>query len=235
MTALSDEELEARYLSDHRPEPWVAVNMVSSVDGGTAIAGRSSAIGDHQDRVVFRALRAIADLVLVAAATVRAEGYGPASLPEHLERWRVERDKPPRPRVAIVSRSLDFDVDAFGDEPPIVITSQSSPDERRSELEDRTDVLLVGSEQVDLGEALDRLRERGGATILCEGGPALNGQLAAHDLVDEWCLTIAPLVLSGDSHRIVRGDGLSEGRPLRLDRALRGEQALFTRWLRADG
>ena len=218
---LSDEELEALYLSDERPDPWVAVNMVSSVDGGTAIAGRSSQIGDQQDRVVFRALRAVSHVVLVAAATVRAEGYGPATLPDHLESWRIDRGMPPHPEIAIVSRSLDFDVDAFGDEPPIVVTSEGSPSERRAELAERTDVVLAGSDRVDLRRALEWLRDRGYATVLCEGGPALNGQLAADDLVDEWCLTIAPLVLSGDSHRIVRGEGLSEGRRLELDRAVR--------------
>ena len=72
----TDEELERQYLEDDRPRPWVCVNMVASVDGATQVDGRSSSIGDRQDTVVFRSLRAIADVVLVAAATVRAEGYG---------------------------------------------------------------------------------------------------------------------------------------------------------------
>lgn len=232
--AASDEELESRYLDDDRPRPWLLVNMVSSVDGATEVAGRSSAIGDEQDSVVFKSLRAVSDLILVAAATARAESYGPARLPDRLVDWRQDRGMAQNPRIAIISRSLDFDVDAFDDAPPIVVTSEGSPLERREELAARTDVVVAGGERVDLPDALHRLRKLGHDRILCEGGPSLNGQLALEDLVDEWCLTISPLVLSGDSKRIVSGPGLDGGRPVVLDRVLRGHRSIFTRWLRAD-
>ena len=41
--------------------------------------------------------------------------------------------------------------------------------------------------------------------MVCEGGPTLNGALVAAGLVDELCLTLAPLVAGGDSPRIVAG------------------------------
>lgn len=230
----SDEELESTYLDDARPRPWLLVNMVASLDGGTEVAGRSSVIGDAQDSVVFRSLRAASDLILVAAATARAERYGPPRLPERLVRWRQDRGMAPSPRLAIVSRSLDFDVDAFEDAPPIVVTSEGSPPDRRKELAERTDVVVAGGERVDMTDALHRMRESGHDRILCEGGPSLNGQLALEDLVDEWCLTISPLVLSGDSKRIVSGPGLDDGRRVVLDRVVRGRRSIFTRWLRAD-
>lgn len=229
---VSDAELESTYLDDDRPPPWLLVNMVASLDGGTEVAGRSSVIGDAQDTVVFRSLRAVSDLILVAAATARAETYGPARLPDRLVRWRQDRGMGPNPRIAIVSRSLDFDVGAFEDAPPIVVTSEGSPLDRRKELADRTDVIVAGDELVDLTDALHRLRELGHDRILCEGGPSLNGQLALEDLVDEWCLTISPLLLSGDSKRIATGPGLDGGRRVVLDRVLRGHQSIFTRWLR---
>lgn len=230
----SDEELESTYLEDDRPPPWLLVNMVSSVDGGTEVAGRSSVIGDAQDSVVFRSLRAVSDLILVAAATARAETYGPVRLPERLTRWREDRGMVPSPRIAIVSRSLDFDVDAFEDAPPIVVTSEGSPSERRQDLSERTDVIVTGGDRVDLTDALHRLRELGHDRILCEGGPSLNGQLALDDLVDEWCLTISPLVLSGASKRIVSGPGLDGGHRVVLDRVMQGRESIFSRWLRAD-
>lgn len=207
--------------------------MVSSVDGGTEVAGRSSVIGDAQDSVVFRSLRAVSDIILVAAATARAETYGPARLPEHLIGWREDRGMTPHPRIAVVTRSLEFDLDAFEDAPPVVVTSEGSSPGRREELSERTDVIVAGAERVDLTDALHRLRELGHDRVLCEGGPSLNGQLAAEDLVDEWCLTISPLVLSGDSKRIVSGPGLDGGHRVVLDRVLRGHESIFTRWLRA--
>jgi riboflavin biosynthesis pyrimidine reductase len=40
-------------------------------------------------------------------------------------------------------------------------------------------------------------------TVRAEGGPSLNGQLAAADLIDELCLTVAHCLIGGDSRRIL--------------------------------
>ena len=44
--------------------------------------GRVGALSSEADRSLFVRLRGLADAVLVGAATVRAEGYGPVKLPE---------------------------------------------------------------------------------------------------------------------------------------------------------
>lgn len=228
----TDDQLERQYLEDRRPRPWLCVNMVASLDGGTQVDGRSSSIGDRQDTVVFRALRAVADVILVGAATVRAEGYGPASLPDHLVRLRRREDMRDNPRIAIVSGSLDLDLDGFGTDPPVVITAESAPPDRLERLSDRIEVMIAGRDRVEPADALRQLRDQGLSRVLSEGGPSLNGQLASSDLVDEWCLTISPVILSGDSERIVSGPSLAEGHRVVLDRVMRGEQSVFTRWLR---
>ena len=46
--------------------------------------------------------------------------------------------------------------------------------------------------------ALGALATRGFARVLAEGGPSLNGQLAAAGLIDEICLTLSPRLVSGD-------------------------------------
>lgn len=232
---ITDDALERAYLGDDRPRPWLFANMVTTIDGATAIEGRSSSIGDEQDGVVFRALRAVADVVLVAAATARVEGYKRPRLPGHLVSWRRSRGLGDVPRIALVSTSLDFDLEPFEDEPPIVLTSRSSPERRRRRLEAETDVVVCGDDRVDLEFALSSLRRSGLGRVLSEGGPSLNGQLAASDLVDEWCVTVAPLVVAGDSSRIVTGPPIGpDGSGYRLDRALAGSTSLFTRWVRSD-
>jgi riboflavin biosynthesis pyrimidine reductase len=230
---VSDTALESAYLEDERVAPWLFVNMVTTIDGATTIDGRSSEIGDDQDTIVFRALRAVADAVIVAGETVRAEGYRRPQLPDHLVAWRRARGRSDVPRIAIVSGSLEFDIDRFEDELPIIVTSASSPVTRRQELSSVTDVVVAGEHRVDLPLAVSQLRDAGFGMLLSEGGPSLNGQLAALDLVDEWCVTIAPLVVAGESKRIVSGPEVHAGaRRYRLDRALTGATSLFTRWLK---
>lgn len=230
---VSNETLEETYLQDQRQAPWLFANMVTTIDGATAIEGRSSSIGDEQDTIVFRALRAVADVVLVAAATARAEEYKRPTLPDHLVAWRRAQGMSEAPRIALVSTSLEFDLGRFGDRPPVVITSESSPTDRRSDLSSATDVFVCGSDRVDVTAGTFALREAGFGRILSEGGPTLNGQLAAAGLIDEWCVTVAPLVVAGESKRIVTGPAIRPAeRYFHLDRALAGRTALFTRWLR---
>ena len=92
--------------------PWVVVNMVSSLDGATAIDGKSSVLGDDDDLELFRALRAAADVILVGAGTARAENYGPVRLSaERVERRRA-LGLPDVPRIAVLTGRLDLEPDA---------------------------------------------------------------------------------------------------------------------------
>jgi riboflavin biosynthesis pyrimidine reductase len=221
-----------RYGTDDRARsdarPWVLVNMIATVDGATAVEGRSGGLGGPADRLVFRAVRAVADVILVGASTVRTEGYGPPKTPPG-------RSAPPR--LAIVTRSLDMDltapvfVDATNDTRPIIVTTSGSDERRRLQLEDVAEVVLAGDADVDVARALAALAERGARVVLCEGGPSLNGQLVAADAIDELCVTVAPLAAGGSSPRLAHGPAPPLARPLRLDRVLEEDDYLFLRYL----
>lgn len=215
--------------------PWVLLDMVTSLDGATAVDGRSGGLGGPGDKLVFHALRALADVILVGAGTARAENYGPPRIPEGVQEVRVLRGQQPLPRLAVVSRSLDLPAGSrlFGTEPPpIVVTAPGTALASRAELAQRADVLLAGhGDDVDLGAALGTLREMGHELVVCEGGPVLNGQLLAAGLVDELCLTIAPLMVSGGSARAAIGAPIA---PVGFDLAhvLEHEGELFVRAVR---
>ena len=51
---------------------------------------------------------------------------------------------------------------------------------------------------VDLSAVRQALGARGHKVILCEGGPTLNAQLAAQDLIDEFCISLSPALLGGN-------------------------------------
>jgi riboflavin biosynthesis pyrimidine reductase len=63
-------------------QPWLRVNMVSSVDGAaTGDSGKSGSLNNAADKRVFDHLRSVADVIVVGAGTARAEGYRPAGRP----------------------------------------------------------------------------------------------------------------------------------------------------------
>ena len=59
--------------------------------------------------------------------------------------------------------------------------------------------------EVDLGVLVDQLAQRGLPRVLTEGGPSLLGAFLAGDLIDEFCLTTAPLLVGGNAVRITGG------------------------------
>jgi riboflavin biosynthesis pyrimidine reductase len=214
--------------------PSVRLNMIVSVDGGTSWGGVSGALGGPADKALFAVLRSLADVVLVAAGTMRAENYGPAALPVTMRDARVQRGQRPVPPIAVVSRScrLDWSTPFFvsAAERPVVITVVDAPAADRAQAAEVADVVLAGAHDVDLALALDELGARGARTVLAEGGPTLNGALARTGVLDELCLTLAPRLASGDAKRILAGSTLDELGMLHLHSVCEDDDYLFLRY-----
>ena len=233
------DELRIAYALPDREIPRVRMNFVSSLDGAVTLGGLSGALGGEGDRRLMQVLRSMCDVVLVAAGTVRAEGYGGLHLETVDASWRESHGLPAQPRLAMVSRSLDV-----GAEHPVVseattrplgVTCSAAPAERRAALAAVADVRVCGDAAVDLAGALAQLAEVGLAQVLCEGGPHLFGELAEAELVDEVCLTLSPLLVGGEVPRIVQG-APERGRQMRLVHALSDEDGfVFLRYRSALG
>jgi riboflavin biosynthesis pyrimidine reductase len=221
--------------------PGVRLNMVASIDGAISVDGRSGGLGGGADRRVYLALRALTDVVLVAAGTARAEGYGPATVADELAPGRAARGQAPVPRIAVVTRSLSLDWDARlftgarADARPIVVTCASAPARGLREAERAgAEVLVAGDAEVDLPAALAGLGERGARSVLAEGGPRLNAALAAAGVLDEICMTVSPRLVGGDAGRSLNGpEPRPGGTPMRLWAVYEEEGFLFMRH-RAD-
>ena len=85
---------------------------------------------------------------------------------------------------------------------------------------------------MDLAAALGVLATHGAEVVTAEGGPHLNGQLLAADLVDEWDLTISPRLAGGEAGRASTGPELAAPIGMRLARVLEDQHFLLTRWVR---
>jgi riboflavin biosynthesis pyrimidine reductase len=218
--------------------PWVTGNFVAGVDGAVAVAGRVGPLTSPADQHVFHLLRSVADLILVGAGTVRAERYGPAHPTAAQRAERRARGQAEVPPIAIVSASLQFDytlpVFADAEVRPIVVTS-ATPDREtaRDRARPHAEVLAAGDPDVDFPTILGELHDRGVRHVLCEGGPTLIGTLLAVGLLDELCLTVAPLA-GGDPLRLVAGIRPPLTR-FSLASVVAHDDELFLRYLAAAG
>jgi riboflavin biosynthesis pyrimidine reductase len=175
-------------LPDERPtdRAFVRLNMISSVDGGTAVGGVSGALGNRDDHAVFAALRDGADGCLVGLGTVVAEHY---RVPD-----------PPQLQLYVVSDTNDVsgaeELFASGRATMVLPTSVGP-------VPDGVPELRAGDGAfVDLDAVTSALA---GQVIVAEGGPTLAGLLAAQGLLDEFFVTIAPRVIAGSSARVAHG------------------------------
>jgi riboflavin biosynthesis pyrimidine reductase len=240
-TVLDAVDPDELYAGDARPapagRPWVLTNMIASVDGAASVDGLSGPLGGPGDRAVFRALRALADVILVGAGTARAEHYRPPKPSLDQQGQRVARGQAPIPRIAVVSGRLALDLSSplFTESPnrPYVITGTQPSPKQLARASDVAEVIVAGADSVDLTAGLAALGRAGAGVVLCEGGATLSGQLLAGGLIDEACVTIAPLLAGGDAGRIMHGTVLDRPQPMRLDRVLEEDAMLFLRYVRA--
>ena len=207
--------LEDAYAGLEPPPRWVAIGMVGSLDGAVAVEGTSGGLGGAGDRAAFRALRSLADVVLVGLGTARAESYRPAWPARHVAA-RAARGQEPLARLALVTGSgrVPPDLRALTDpeHPPLVVTTPAGATTARPRVAGRAELVVV--EATDEGTvapaaALAALAARGLGRVACEGGPTLNHAMLAAGVVDELWVTIAPTLVGGG--RGLAGPALEDG------------------------
>lgn len=238
---VTDDELTSLYpWPDDRP--WVRANMVVTVDGrAQAEDGLTEGISSADDKRVFGWLRAMADVVVVGAGTVRSEGYHALRPKPQFRDLRAAQGRPPAPRLAIVTGSADLDPDSdpftapmndMDVQRPLVLTTSSAPADRVRRLREIADVEICGEVQVDPHAAVDALIARHLMRILSEGGPTLLADFIAADLVDELDLTVSPLLLMQATSGLLAPSGNSTtARRVRLAHILEADSTLLLRYL----
>lgn len=244
---LTPDEVVLRALGERRVRrdgaPWVLSNMVTSTDGATTVAGLSGALGGEADRIMLGTLRAVADVVIAGAGTVRAERYRLPGIPRGVAReWRERNGLAPRPRLCIVSRRGSLDgleplLDSLPPEPvdePSLRPILAIPDEAPEPGDHRFDVVRLGTGGVDVRRLVAHLGSLGAKTLLCEGGPRLLGDFTQADAIDEWNFTIAAAVVGGSAPRATVGAD-EVVRRIRLDRTLvHTDGTLLLRYVRGE-
>jgi riboflavin-specific deaminase-like protein len=176
----------------------LALNMVESLDGHTALGGRSGAIrGGPGDRELFHALRAHADAILVGTGTLRAERYGRWIKDER--RWAMRRaaglTEPPVGVTLTRRGDVPWGIPLFTETTDRVLVYSGVDIDVPPEVTAAVEVVrLDGPEPAAV---VADLRARGLRSILCEGGATLNAGLLRAGVVDEVHIVIAPQIVGG--------------------------------------
>jgi riboflavin biosynthesis pyrimidine reductase len=173
----------AQLLEWYRPATakWLRLNLVTSVNGSAAGSdGTSETLSSTADRRILGVIRELSDVVLVGAASVRAEGY----------------QLPRRSTLAIVTVSGNLVGHRLTTDDPkriIVMCPHDAVARVRETLGEATFIIVdAPGGRIPAKPLVDALRAAGYNSIVCEGGPDLAGQLVAAQLVDEICLTTSP-------------------------------------------
>ena len=228
LSDLDDDALRTAYAPPRLP--WLRLNFVATVDGAVEGAdGTSGSINNAADKRVFHTLRDLADVIVVGAGTVRAEGYRPN--PKPLVVVTRTGELPP----SLLEGDLGQVYLATGSRSPGLATA-------RSVLGDR--VLVLGEDAPEPVRLRRALEEAGFGSLLCEGGPHLAADLLAAGVVDELCSTVVPTLVGGTHARIAEGPDLglppgvagggpgggTTGVPLELHALLESDSTLLARW-----
>lgn len=202
-----------------RPDrPTVVANFVETLDGIVAMDTRGATGGGEvsgfspTDRFVMGLLRALADVVLVGASTIRASERATRNpgdvFPECEHAFLELREElglaaAPSTLVVTASGDLDPELPAFkGSGMPIII---AAPPPAAARLRGEgfgpnvaiEAVMATGPET--LPAVVDIAWRRGARVILSEVGPHLFASLAAANLVDELFVTVAPQLAGRDA------------------------------------
>lgn len=167
----------------------IRVNLIASVDGSArGDDGTSESLSSRADRAVLGAIRAESDVVLIGAASLRAEGY---LLPRTA-------------RLAVVTASGDLRGASTGGatdaERLIVLGPAGARDRVAATLpapHTFLDLPADAAGRVDLAAAVAAIAAAGSPRIVCEGGPSLAAELLAAGLVGELCLSTSPRLVGG--------------------------------------
>ena len=146
-----------------------------------------------------------------------------------------------------------------GEDRPLILTGPDAPADRAERLVETAEVVRLESAAVPPSEpprtaetargsadraenaapgksgspaaALGELGRRGAQVVLSEGGPTLNAWLAEAQMIDELCLSVAPVLAGGPSPRLVHGAALAGPLNLKLAHLLEEDGMLFARYL----
>jgi 5-amino-6-(5-phosphoribosylamino)uracil reductase len=147
-------------------------------------------------------VRALGDALMVGLKTAEIDRMSMGLPDESLRKARTQRGQSEYPIRVLVTNSgnVPSNLQALKYEfsPILIYSTNLMLPSVRTELGPKARLHLTAGDHLDLAGVLSDLYERYAIrTLVCEGGPRLARSLAELDLIDEFFLTIAPLIAGG--------------------------------------
>ncbi|NJO40818.1 MAG: RibD family protein [Cyanobacteria bacterium CRU_2_1] len=204
--------------------PYTTVVLAMSIDGKIADARRSPArFGSAADKAHLETQIAKADGVLFGAATLRAYQTTFRITNLDLLQQRQQQGKPLQPIHIVCSRSAQLNPKYPFFRQPLprwLLTTIAGAEQwqGRSEFDRILTPPLILSGDLDWEIALHELKLLGIQQLVIAGGGELVAALLAIDQIDEFWLTVCPLILGGSQAPTpVEGSGFMETLAPRLE------------------
>ena len=207
---------------DHQSH--ITVILAMTADGKIADYRYSAArFGSANDKIHLEQQVSLADGVLFGAGTLRAYGTTMTVSNPKLLQERTERSQPLQPVQIAVSRSGNLDTQwrFFQQSVPrwLLTTAEGAKLWQNRPSFER---VLIGSvtehdSNIDWLSALSQLRQLGLYKLAVLGGGELVASLLAVDAIDEFWLTICPLILGGNAPTPVSGSGWIQSQAKQLE------------------
>jgi 5-amino-6-(5-phosphoribosylamino)uracil reductase len=217
----------------NRPHTVVIVAM--SADGKIADEKRSPArFGTKADKIHLEKQISQVDGVLFGATTLRAYQTSlPITNPELLQ-WRKIEDKPLQPIHIVVSASGNLDPKMPFFQQPIprwlLTTSKGLTTWKKLNFDGFEQILIINNNIIttlDWVNIFQKFRELGLQKIAVLGGGELVAAILSANLIDEFYLTLCPIILGGtNAPTPIEGIGLKP-QQLELLNVKQVEQELF--------
>jgi 5-amino-6-(5-phosphoribosylamino)uracil reductase len=190
------------------------VVLAMTADGKiSAVDPQAPRDSDEADQAHVEYQVSLADLILVGAGTIRAEGVSFTIRNPELLAARKVRGQSPQPITCVVSGSLDLSPDLpflSQDIERWILTTRTGL-ERNSDattLQKLAELIDLGDTDLDWDRAYSLMAERGINKVVALGGGSLTAALAKVGRIDDWWLTIWPVIYGGkDAPSPVEGEG----------------------------
>ena len=231
--SLEDLYRPATGASGDRKGLW-RTNMVTSLNGSVEIDGVSKRLSSRTDRKVFQLIRAYADAVLIGSGNALAEGY--TSIPDQTSSMVKLRRNGKAPLLVVTTRDPDMLLDSplVSSESQVIIATTESKAAKAQHLAASFQVtpklLYCGLDQLDFSLVRLELDKLGLTNVACEGGPTVLGLLVGAGVIDEVCLSVAPLLAPSHHGGFLGPNGKFSPGALRLESIIEDEGTLLSRY-----